>query len=126
LQQLLQAPAATPHHQACGVGQRTNPHVAWLLPLTSTAAQVVAFVFQPQPLVLLLNYGAKVVVVVAAAAAELDRMADKAAHTDGLLVQQADRIGLCVLVFAIAIAQLAPYALAHRGNMPEFASATVA
>lgn len=126
MQQLPLAPAVTLHRLACGVVLHTNPHVAWLSLLTITAAQVVAFVFQAQPLVLLLNCGAKVVVVVEDVAAELGHMADKAAHTDGLLVQQAATTGSCVLVFAIVIAQLAPSAAAHRANLPEFVSVTVA
>ena len=112
--------------QACGVVLHTNPHVAWLSLLINTAAPLVAFVFQPQPLVLLLKCGDKAVVEVADAVAELDHMADKAAHTVGLLALPAVITGSCVPVFAIAIAQLAPYAVAQWDSTPEFASATVA
>lgn len=117
---------ATLAHQACGVVQHTNPHVAWLSPPTNTAALLVAFVFHPQPLVLLLKCGGKVVAAAAAVVAELDRMADKAAHTVGLLALPAVITGSCVPVFAIAIALLAPFVAAQWDNILEFASATAA
>jgi hypothetical protein len=87
---------------------------------------VVACVFQAQPLVLLLKCGARAEVAAADVVAELDHMADKAAHTDGLLVQQADRTGYCVHVLAIAIAHIAVYAVAHQDSLLEFANATAA
>lgn len=126
MQHLLQALVATLARQACGVGQHTNPHVAWLSLLTNMAVLLVVFVFQPQPLVLLLNCGARVVAVVADAVAELDLTVVKAAHTAGLLAPPAATTGSCVLVFAIAIALLAPYVAAQWVSMPEFASATAA
>jgi hypothetical protein len=124
--QLLLQPAAILAHRACGVVRHTNPHVAWLLPLTSMVAQVVVFVFQAQPLVLSLNCGAKAAVAVAAVVAESDHTVVKAAHTGGSLVQPAATTGSCVLVFAIAIVPLAPYAAAQWVSMPEFASVTAA
>lgn len=121
-----QQAAATPAHRACGVGRHTNPHVVWLSLLTNLAVLLVVFVFPAQPLVLLLNCGAKVVAAVADAVAELELTVVKAAHTAGLLAPPAATTGSCVLVFAIAIAPLAPYVAAQWVSMPEFASATAA
>jgi len=126
LQHQQQAAAATPAHRACGVGRHTNPHVVWLSLLTNMVAQVVVFVFPAQPLVLSLNCGAKAAVVAADAVAESDHTVVKAAHTAGLLAPPAATTGSCVLVFAIAIAPLAPYVAAQWVSMPEFASATAA
>jgi hypothetical protein len=83
-------------------------------------------VFQAQPLVLLLKCGAKAAVAAAGVVAELDHMAAKAAHMDGLLALPAETIGSCVHVLAIAIAHIAVYAVAHQVSMLEFANATAA
>jgi hypothetical protein len=52
-------------------------------------------------------------------------MEAKVGHMDLLLAQLVVKIGFYVHVYAIAVAQLAPYALAQWDSLPEFVSAMV-
>ena len=109
-------------HQACGAARDTNPHVAYM----SQATTVVVCVFQLQPLVLLLKCGAKAEVAEVGVVAALARLVAKVVRMDGLPALSAARIGFCVHVLVIAIAQLAPYAVEQWDSILEFANATVA
>jgi len=82
-------------------------------------------VCQPQPLVLLLKCGVKVAVAVAVVVAVLDHTEAKVGHMDLFLAQSVVKIGFYVHVCAIAVAQLAPYAVAQWDSLPKFANAMV-
>jgi hypothetical protein len=83
----------------------------------------VVSVCHPQPLVLLLKCGAKAAAAAADVVAELGHTEAKVVRMDLLLAQLVAKIGFYVDVYVIAVAQLAPYALAQWDSLPKFVSA---
>jgi hypothetical protein len=85
----------------------------------------VVFVYQLRPHVILLKCGLKVEVEVAVAVAELDRTADKADLTDGLLVLQAELITYFAHVHAIVVAPHALFVQELQDSFQEFITVKV-